>query len=306
MDTLGIRQIELDIFADPQGGEFFLRLGPILVGENPLGPLPLLFAGMKVLHIPHLDFETSCYSLGGCLQQLKSWSNANPYHLPVMVLVEVKSGAFGADAAESAAAGEMGLETIPVPANFEASDFDALDAEIRFIFSEDKIFSPDDQRGAHATLEQSVLSNGWPALGMLRGQVLFALDNGGAERTTYLAGHPSLEGRVMFTNSSPGQNDAAFVKVNDPLASPTQIPDLVSSGYLVRTRADTDTEEARSGDTVRRDAALASGAQFISTDFPIPSTQPGFSDYSVEIPGESLARCNPVTGPSGCRNDVLE
>ena len=94
------------------------------------------------------------------------------------------------------------------------------------------------------------------------------------------------------------------MKVNDPFDG--WIRDLVEAGYLVRTRADTDTEEARSGDTARRDAALASGAQFVSTDFPEPSLNPGFTDYFVEIPDGSPARCNPVRIVGGCRNDALE
>jgi len=65
----------------------------------------------------------------------------------------------------------------------------------------------------------------------------------------------------------------------------------------VRTRADADTEEARSGDTTRRDAALASGAHFVSTDYPVPD--PRFTDYRVGIPGEGVARCNPVN-PGEC------
>jgi hypothetical protein len=73
---------------------------------------------------------------------------------------------------------------------------------------------------------------------------------------------------------------------------------LVEQGYMVRTRADADTEQARSGDTSRRDAALASGAQFISTDYPVPN--PEFSDYQVTIPGGGIARCNPVNAPDSC------
>ncbi len=302
LGSQGIRQLELDVFADPDGGRYFLRLGPLLVGESPFGPFPLVLAGLKVLHVPSLDFETHCLSLVECLVQLKAWSLANPDHLPILVLVEVKSGPFG----NGAVVDELGLRDAEPARAFGASDFDGLDAEIRTVFSEAELFTPDDLRGVRPTLEEAVLSDGWPFLGELRGRVLFALDNGGQERLDYLAGHPSLAGRVMFTNSTPGQDDAAFVKVNDPLASPTAIPDLVQSGYLVRTRADSDTVEARSGDTVRRDAALASGAQFVSTDFPVPSTAPGFSDYFVQIPGGAPARCNPVASPPGCRNDALE
>ena len=181
-----------------------------------------------------------------------------------------------------------------------------LDTEIRSVFPEERLFTPDDLRGGHPTLEAAILLDGWPTLGVLRGQVLFTLDNGGTKRDIYLQGHPSLEGRVMFTNSAPGQADAACVKVNDPMNDPTRIPSLVEAGYLVRIRADANTWEARSGDTTRRDTALASGAHFVSTDFPEPNPGPGFTDYFVEIPGGFPARCNPVLIVPGCRNEALE
>ena len=73
----------------------------------------------------------------------------------------------------------------------------------------------------------------------------------------------------------------------------------------MRTRADADTMEARSGDTARRDAALASGAQFVSTDYPVPN--PGFgTGYAVAIPGGMPGRCNPVNAPAGCRTVAIE
>jgi hypothetical protein len=83
------------------------------------------------------------------------------------------------------------------------------------------------------------------------------------------------------------------------------IQNLVASGFIVRTRADADTTEARNDDTTRREAALASGAQFVSTDFPVPSPSFG-TGYFVEIPGGTTARCNPVNGPAGCRSEALE
>jgi hypothetical protein len=114
----------------------------------------------------------------------------------------------------------------------------------------------------------------------------------------------SLEGRVLFTNSFPGEDDAAFVKLNDPIGDAELIPELVRAGYLVRTRADADTVQARTGDTTRRDAAIASGAQFVSSDYPVPD--PRFGDYFVAIPGGMPGRCNPINAPPGCRSEALE
>ncbi|MDX1735380.1 MAG: Ca2+-dependent phosphoinositide-specific phospholipase C, partial [Halioglobus sp.] len=135
-----------------------------------------------------------------------------------------------------------------------------------------------------------------------RGRILFALDNGGAKRDLYIEGHPSLTGRVLFTDSPAGTPEAAFMKKNDPRPDPEGIAELVRQGYMVRTRADADTEEARSGDTMRRDTALATGAQFISTDYPVPD--PAFTDYRVTLPGGGIARCNPVN-PGACTGDLL-
>jgi hypothetical protein len=135
--------------------------------------------------------------------------------------------------------------------------------------------------------------------------VLFALDNGGSIRDLYVEGHPSLRDRVLFTDSAPGEPEAAFMKRNDPLGSLEEIRDLVSRGYIVRTRSDADTVEARFGLTARRDTALASGAQFVSSDYPEPDPDFG-TGYFVEIPDGEPARCNPQNAPPGCREAALE
>ena len=54
---------------------------------------------------------------------------------------------------------------------------------------------------------------------------------------------------------------------------------LVRQGYLIRARTDADTKQARSNDTTLRDAMLASGAQLLSTDYPVnePASFPATS-----------------------------
>ncbi len=170
------------------------------------------------------------------------------------------------------------------------------------MFSPEQLLVPDDVRGDFATLEAAILTEGWPRLREARGRIMFALDNGGDLRDNYIVGHTSLAGRVLFTDSPVGTPEAAFMKRNDPLGNPGEIESLVEQGYMVRTRADADTVQARSGDTTQRDAALASGAHFISTDYPVPD--PRFSDYQVRLPGNGIARCNPVS-PGNCAADML-
>ena len=242
-----------------------------------------------MLHVQHSDFDTTCLSLVSCLLDVRDWSDANPGHLPIAILIEAKDEAFF-------------VPLLPEPLKIRRNGFRQIDAEILSVFPEERILLPDDVRGAHATLEEAILADGWPTLAEVRGKVMFLLDNGGIKREFYRDGADSLEGRVLFTSSFPGEPDAAFVKVNNPLGDPMLIPELVQGGYVVRTRADSDTDEARTGDTTQRDAALASGAQWVSTDYADPDPRPAFTDYTVELPGGAVARCNPVSAPDFCRD----
>lgn len=52
-------------------------------------------------------------------------------------------------------------------------------------------------------------------------------------------------------------------------------------------------------DTTRRDAALASGAQYVSTDFYVERPELG-TGFVVRLPGGAVVRCNPVTASDRC------
>jgi hypothetical protein len=294
-DGQGVRQIELDVFADPAGGLYANRAGNTVIGVPAASGEPALDQpGFKVLHVQDIDFATTCLTFVECLTTVRDWSQAHPGHVPILVLVEVKDDAIP----------DPGLGFV-VPLPIGPVELDALDAEIRTVFDSDELLTPDDVRGDHATLEEAVLTDGWPTLGETRGRVLFALDNEDAIRDTYVTGHPSLAGRVLFTSSPPGTPEAAFLKLNDPVSAEATIRQAVLDGYVVRTRSDADTQQARTGDTTAREAALRSGAQWVSTDYPVPD--PRFTPaYSVSIPGGTPARCNPVINPPACTPADIE
>jgi hypothetical protein len=294
----GVRQIELDVFADPDGGRYAKRR-VLSVLKQPIdsGIAALNKPGFKVLHAQDVDFNSNCLTFVACLEAVRSWSRAHKEHLPIAILVEAKDDAIIDPL-------KMGFV---VPPPLTTADFDALDAEIRSVFSPSEMITPDDVRGKHATLEEAVRSGtGWPTLADARGKVLFLLDQAD-QRDLYLAGHPGLKGRVIFTNSKPGQPDAAFVQMNDPNGKNlAAIQQLVRDGYIVRTRSDADTVEARANDTKTRENAIASGAQYVSTDYPAPDKAPFPGSYVVTLPGNRAWRCNPVnTGPA-CVSAALD
>jgi hypothetical protein len=293
-----VRGLELDLFPDPRGG---LYAEPLVRTRLGLGPLPdpaWRQPGVKVLHIADLDYATTCVQLVTCLQHVKAWSDANPGHVPLPILLELKQS-------DRRAVQQGGVVAPP----WDAAALDALDAEIRSVFGEDAILAPDDVRRPGLTLEQSVRRYGWPTLERSRGQVVFLLDNEpGPIRDAYTAGRPSLQGRVIFTNARVGWPDAAFIKRNEPRGANTaQIQDLVRQGYLVRTRSDLPLSTVTSGDTDMLDAALRSGAHVISTDFPEIGMSARYgSDYVAALPDGGPVRCNPVTARPGCVDDRLE
>jgi len=118
----------------------------------------------------------------------------------------------------------------------------------------------------------------------------------------YVGEATNLEGRLLFTSSEEGRPDAAFLRVDDPIAEGDRIRRLVDAGYLVRTRTDVPGVDAPADDTTRRDAAIASGAQYLSTDYYVVEPRLG-NDFVVDLPGEAPARCNPVNAPAGCELD---
>jgi hypothetical protein len=247
--------------------------------------------GFKVMHMQDVDYRSTCQPFIACLEQVRQWSHAHPNHIPIFILVETKEGKPRRPA------------QVIEPEPFTSSTFDALDAEIRFVFPPNEIITPDDVRGHYDTLNEAVLAGNWPTLESARGKVIFLMDQRPVG-PTYLAGHPSLRGRVLFTNATPGEPDAAFIERND--GPEPDIADLVRKGYLVRTRTDADTNEARTNSTARRDAMMSSGAQILSTDYPVnePARWPGH--YVVALPGDAAARCNPVHASAACDAGPLE
>jgi hypothetical protein len=289
--TAGVRQIELDIYADSDGGRYVhpLDLEAVAAANLPkdpeFDPQGLMSKpGFKVMHVQDFDYRSTCQPLIACLKIVRAWSKSHPKHIPIFILLETKQ------------------DDLPPqyharsPEKYTRATFDALDAEVRAVFSPSEMITPDQVRGKHQTLEHAVLHHGWPTLAAARGKVIFLMDQRPVG-PVYLQGHPSLQGRAIFTNAEPGQPDCGFTEEND--GTQDVIAALVRKGYLVRTRTDADTKQARTNDTARREIALASGAQLLSTDY--PASEPSqWSAYSVGLPGGAVARCNPVDAPPTC------
>lgn len=267
LGKLGVRQIELDLFADPKGGLYSGPLGAKLVAEEDENPDPAWKEpGLKILHSPDFDFRTTVPTFRKALRELVAWSSANPKHEPIMVLVELKDESFSP-------------RIRPLP--FDDVQLKIVEEEIRAEMPENMILTPDRLRGDAPTLREAITTRGWPKLSQAAGKFLFCLDNQGAVRDRYLALSPEndLKGRLLLVSVSPEHPAAAWMKRNDPVASFEEIKKLVASGFMVRTRSDANLIEVRAKDTSRLQKAMDSGAQWISTD--APEELPNLPGYQV-------------------------
>ncbi|MET0340782.1 MAG: Ca2+-dependent phosphoinositide-specific phospholipase C [Polyangiales bacterium] len=219
---------------------------------------------LLVGHLPLVDGRTTCKRLTDCLTRVKKWSRAHPTHLPVFVLLEVKD-----DLAPAALDGRV----------------DALDFAITRVFPRDMLITPSDVAGDAKSLRDAVITRGWPSVEESRGKVMFVMFGPQRHKTAYVAGRPRLDDKVMFVaERSSAKPHASVLFYDDPVAQKAQIEAAVKQNFLVRTRADANLHRRRA----QRDAALASGAHFISSDF----VDPRFNWLELRAAG----RCNPKAG----------
>ncbi|MFT6396314.1 MAG: hypothetical protein ACJAYU_001057 [Bradymonadia bacterium] len=255
LGDLGVRQFEIDVHYDGDG--FF-----------------------TVFHLPVIDAETTCSTFVDCLETIRTWSDANPYHSPIFIWIEPKDD----------------LDPEPIRGRY-----DELDAEIRSVFP-DRLITPDMVQGDHETLRDAAVGGDWPTLGEVRAHVVFIMLDDDQHHTNYTYGRTTLEGRAMFVHTPDlSAPYAAFVKYNDPIGSGAAITAAAEQGFIVACNAggiDNSDELVQA----KVEAGLAVGAHTLGTDIPGPVGD----RYWFDMPSEGVVRCNPVTAPAECTDTAIE
>ena len=235
-----------------------------------------------VFHIGALDDLTTCRYLTDCLVAMRSWSAGHPGHHPIFVQIEPKYASSPAT---------------------DGPRIEALEREILSVFEKPWLVVPDELKGNSPSVAQGLAERGWPTLGDARGRFVFYLNDATAIRDAYTRGRKNLDGRLLFAE---GNLDEPFVAIqvsNSPVGDADAIKKALAKNVLVRTRADSNPATAKTNETKDREAALASGAQIVSTDFPAPVSG---IPYSVAIPEGTPSRCAPGVAPTGCTPLAIE
>ena len=202
-------------------------------------------SGRFFVHHTKLDILTSCADVEQCLALVRQWIDTRRWAGPLFLLIEDKDP----------------------PSPEAAARMDALDVAVRLALPGRMLITPDEVL--------PLAARGWPTLAAARGRVLAVLIGDMAD--AYARGGTSLRGRAMFVYASSGPL-AAVTSRPDARTAGDEIGAFVRSGLIVRTQADEGPP-----DEARRSAAVASGAQIVSTQ-----------DEHMVLPVGTPSRCNPV------------
>ncbi len=280
-----VRGLQFDVAYDPKGGAYKNPAGAgmamELLSDDYLKEMAK--PGFKVIHVLDVDYRSSCLALADCLKQVAQWSKAHPRHLPIFIsltLHDTKTPMPGA--------------TAPMICDEQAMD--ALDAEIRAAVPAHQMITPDHIQGSHPSLREAAMAHAWPRLAEARGKMIFVLND--AKAKAYQGARRSLEGRAMFVTADEASPLAAFISIPNAAKDGARIRQAVRAGFMVITRADEDTSEARKNDATRRAAAFASGAQIVQTDF--AEADPAIGPYRVSLKDDPNAMCGKELAPEHC------
>ncbi len=245
----GIRSFEIDI-------ETFDRDGEI---------------SFTCMHSPYIEMSTSCFDFALAMKEIAMWSDNNPDHLPITIIIEPKS-----------------LFIPLVDMRFFNMDYaQVLDETLRETLG-DKLFTPADMLGEYPSFAQMRADDGWCEVKDMLGKVLVLLHDSGVTEE-YIAADPSIRSQAMFPMLRPKDIDrdcASFIIYNDPKKVLENKAEMITEGRaIIRTMADSYTSVSQE----ELEQAFASGAQIISTDHPIKtSSQQG--DYYVTFGEKTTAR----------------
>ncbi|HOC98450.1 MAG TPA: Ca2+-dependent phosphoinositide-specific phospholipase C [Myxococcota bacterium] len=264
LESQAVRQVELDIH---------------LTYDNDL----------EVFHVPFADPLSTCVKFKDCLRIVRNWSDRNPSHLPIFILIEPKDDMDGED-----------LKLV--------GRLDLVEQEILTVFKRERIITPDEVRNGHSSLREALVQDGWPTLGQSRGRVMFLMLDNAEHLDAYLLQHPNLEGALIFGRNGRGEPWSSILELMHPDRESRfqEIQSAVDENYLVRSNAD-DSDTPAAEAEVKAAKAIESGAHLINTDHPVMgSVSNQDPDYKFDLPDGVTAICNAKNAPEGCTPEILE
>lgn len=227
--NLGIRSIELDIQTVKNGNDI----------------------SFVCSHSPLLDMNSTCYDFRLALEEVRMWSDANPRHLPITIIVEPKEFFLL----------ENGMRF------FNLTYANELDKLVKEVFGE-KLITPAEMMGKYDSLKEMREADDWMKLEDCAGRVAVYFHDTDGVTGNYIKQDETVKTRSMFPMLRYKDRDKSYSSVlivNKTDDIEKYADELVyEKNLIVRTMVDS----YGSYDEAKRITALESGAQVLSTDYP--------------------------------------
>jgi hypothetical protein len=201
----------------------------------------------EVTHVPLVDNSSVAVKLELAFAEIALWSEHNPNHIPIILLLELKDDWMMLD---------------PFLQDIGSTELAFLDQLIDEQLG-DKLYTAGDLAGTYPTIQDRIDAESWPLVSELLGKIIVVL-HPGKWTTPYVAMHERHQDLTMFpavSNMNVNHDYAAFVVHNDPNIANIEM--LINQNLIVRTRMDANLMI----DETMRTNALTSGAQLLTTDF---------------------------------------
>ncbi len=213
------------------------------------------------MHSPCLEMTTSCYDFALAMKEIAMWSDNNPGHLPITVIIEPKEIFLPLE--------DMKVLNLDYAKELDKTLKEALGG---------RLFTPADMLRDYESFGAMRRADDWCKVSDMLGKVLILFHECNTTEG-YIELDPTLRAQAMFPMLRAKDIDrdcASFLLINKPESEFDDIQEALDNKFIVRTRADEFTKVSEK----RREKAFESGAQIISTDYPV---RPGITadDYVV-------------------------
>ena len=244
----GIRNLEIDIEAVDKNGEI----------------------SFVVSHEPIKDNTSSAYDFAEGLREIAMWSDHNPNHLPVYLLIEPKGN----------------VPSVCHMQNFSIEYAKELDKITREVLG-DRLMTPKKLMGNYETFEEMRTADGWPTLKEAAGKIIVLLHPCDVTED-YINLDTSLSSQAIFpvlVFEDIERDCASFILDNEPeYAKENNKKTVDEKNLMVRTRADSYPNFSDE----RYAFANECGSHIITTDYPPRTVRESdhtytFDGYTVKL-----------------------
>ncbi|MBE6751332.1 MAG: phosphatidylinositol-specific phospholipase C domain-containing protein [Ruminococcaceae bacterium] len=218
----------------------------------------------KVTHNSIVDNASSAYDFTKALQEIKMWSDNNPRHIPVIVIVEPKSFVIEINGMK-----KFSLEY--------AKELDKIVEETLG----DSLLTPEDMLRDYQSFKEMRENDDWISLKEAQGKILVLLHDCDVTES-YIALDETIKTQKMFPMlryDDRNETYTSFILENDAFrANERKAENINESNLIVRTRADVYPDYSDE----RYEVIETCGSQIITTDFPEKVDGNGSHEFSFD------------------------